>query len=125
MLISQRALLGFQSLRRDVDRGVDQVFLRVEAKATGRQVTVKREQQPQLFDRLCEAIVLMAGMLTVAMMQRNNEQVPLLSAGVSTHRIVAPVIGCACFMMARTILKFLLRRQWTATWRVRSYARRD
>ena len=47
---------------------------------------------PQFFDRLCEAIVLLAAMFTVAMMQRNNEQLPLLSAGVSTHRIVAPVL---------------------------------
>jgi lipopolysaccharide export system permease protein len=59
---------------------------------------------PQFFDRLCEAIVLLAGMFTVAMMQRNNEQLPLLSAGVSTHRIVAPIIGCACFMMTLTTL---------------------
>jgi lipopolysaccharide export system permease protein len=59
---------------------------------------------PQFFDRLCEAIVLLAGMFTVAMMQRNNEQLPLLSAGVSTHRIVAPVVCCACFMMTLTAL---------------------
>jgi lipopolysaccharide export system permease protein len=59
---------------------------------------------PQFFDRLCEAIVLLAGMFTVAMMQRNNEQIPLLSAGVSTHRIVTPVVLCACFMMTMTVL---------------------
>ena len=55
----------------------------------------------QIFDRLCEAIVLLAGMFTVAMMQRNNEQLPLLSAGVPTQRIVAPVLLCAC-QAART-----------------------
>ena len=59
---------------------------------------------PQVFDRLCEAIVLLAGMFTVAMMQRNNEQLPLLSAGVSTHRIVTSIVCCACFMMTITIL---------------------
>lgn len=59
---------------------------------------------PQFFDRLCEAIVLLAAMFTVAMMQRNNEQVPLLSAGVPTQRIVAPVLLCACFMMTLTVL---------------------
>lgn len=59
---------------------------------------------PQFFDRLCEAIVLLAAMFTVAMMQRNNEQVPLLSAGVSTQRIVMPVVLCACFMMTLTVL---------------------
>jgi lipopolysaccharide export system permease protein len=54
---------------------------------------------PQLFDRLCEAIVLMAGMFTVAMMQRNNEHLPLLSAGVPTQRIVAPILLCAFVML--------------------------
>jgi lipopolysaccharide export system permease protein len=38
------------------------------------------------------------------MMQRNNEQVPLLSAGVPTQRIVAPVVVCACVMMTLTVL---------------------
>ena len=67
---------------------------------------------PQFFDRLCEAIVLLAAMFTVAMMQRNNEQVPLLSAGVSTHRIVSPVLFCACFMMTMTVLnqEFIIPR---------------
>src|SRR5436190_21420082 len=46
----------------------------------------------QIFDRLCEAIVLLAAMFTVAWMQRNNELLPLLSAGVSTRRVVQPVL---------------------------------
>ena len=74
------------------------------AKVVARIVSYYGFRIPQFFDRLCEAIVLLAGMFTVAMMQRNNEQLPLLSAGVSTHRIVAPVIGCACFMMTMTVL---------------------
>ncbi len=57
-----------------------------------------------IFDRLCEVIVLLAAMFTVALMQRNNEQVPLLSAGVSTRRIIAPVLGCACFMLTLAVL---------------------
>lgn len=61
-------------------------------------------RMPQFFDRMCEAIVLLAAMFTVAMMQRNNEQVPLLSAGVSTRRIVAPVLVCACVMLGLTVL---------------------
>ncbi len=59
---------------------------------------------PQIFDRLCEAIVLLAAMFTVALMQRNNEQVPLLSAGVSTRRIVAPVLLCAFSMLSLAVL---------------------
>src|ERR1022692_4368208 len=38
----------------------------------------------QIFDRLCESVVLLAGMFTLAWMQRNNELLPLLSAGGST-----------------------------------------
>jgi lipopolysaccharide export system permease protein len=56
------------------------------------------------FDRLCEYIVLLAAVFTVAWMQRNNEQVPLLSAGISTRRIVAPVILSASFMLFLTLL---------------------
>ena len=40
----------------------------------------------QYFDRLCEAITLLAAMFTVAWIQRNNELMPLLSAGVPTRR---------------------------------------
>jgi lipopolysaccharide export system permease protein len=53
----------------------------------------------QIFDRLCEPVVLLAGMFTVAWMQRNNELLPYLSAGVSTRRVVAPVLMCAFGMM--------------------------
>src|SRR5579872_6958279 len=58
----------------------------------------------QIFDRLCEAIVLLAAMFTVAWMQRNNEQVPLLSAGISTRRIVIPVLACAWLMLSLTVV---------------------
>ena len=58
----------------------------------------------QIFDRLCEAVVLLAGMFTVAWMQRNNELLPLLSAGVSTRRVVMPVILCASAMMGLVVV---------------------
>src|SRR5262249_41073614 len=54
---------------------------------------------PQLFDRLCEAISLLAAMFTIVMMMRNNEHLPLLSAGVPTRRIIAPVLACSCLML--------------------------
>ena len=57
----------------------------------------------QIFDRLCEAVVLLAGMFTVAWMQRNNELLPLLSAGISTRRAVQPVILCAFAMMGLVV----------------------
>src|SRR5215471_18831161 len=59
---------------------------------------------PRIFDRLCEAITLLAAMFTVAMMQRNNELLPLLSAGVSTRRAVAPVLLAASGMLGLSIL---------------------
>jgi lipopolysaccharide export system permease protein len=58
----------------------------------------------QIFDQLCEVIVLLAAMFTMAWMQRNNELLPLLSAGVSTHRVVLPVLLCACFMLSLAVL---------------------
>src|SRR5437588_2520521 len=66
----------------------------------------------QIFDRLCEAIVLLAAMFTVALLQRNNELLPLLSAGVSTRRVVRPVLLSAFLMLGLTILnqEFLLPR---------------
>lgn len=54
---------------------------------------------PQIFDRLCEAIVLLAAMFTVAWMQRSNELLPLLSAGMSTRRVVMPVLLSAFVML--------------------------
>ena len=69
-------------------------------------------QSIRYFDQMCEAIVLLAAMFTVAWMQRNNELLPLLSAGVSTRRVVTPVLGCACAMLSLTALnqEFLIPR---------------
>lgn len=57
-----------------------------------------------IFDRLSEAIVLMAAMFTVAWMQRNNEILPLLSAGVSTRRIIRPVLFASSAMVFLAVL---------------------
>jgi lipopolysaccharide export system permease protein len=59
---------------------------------------------PQIFNHLCEAICLLAGMFTVAWMQRNNELLPLLSAGVSTRRVVRPVLLSACLVMGLCVI---------------------
>ena len=58
----------------------------------------------KIFDQLSEPIVLMAAMFTIAWMQRCNEQFPLLSAGVSTQRIVLPVLVCAAFMLGLMVV---------------------
>jgi lipopolysaccharide export system permease protein len=52
-----------------------------------------------IFDRLSEAIVLLAAMFTVAWMQRSNELLPQLSAGVSTRRVIRPVLFSACALV--------------------------
>lgn len=57
----------------------------------------------QIFDLLCEEIILLAAMFTVAWMQRNNELLPLLSAGVSAHRVVRPVLLSATAMLGLTV----------------------
>lgn len=58
----------------------------------------------QIFDRLNEAIALLAAMFTVAWMQRNNELVPFLSAGVRAQRVVRPILMVACAMLGLGIL---------------------
>lgn len=58
----------------------------------------------QIFDRLSEVITLLAATFTVALVQRNNELLPLLSAGVPTRRVVFPVLGGACLMLFLSVL---------------------
>jgi lipopolysaccharide export system permease protein len=58
----------------------------------------------QYFDRMCEAMILLAAMFTVAQTQRNNELLPLLSAGVSTHRVIRPVLFCGVLFLAVSVL---------------------
>jgi lipopolysaccharide export system permease protein len=53
----------------------------------------------QIFDRLSEAICLLAAMFTVAWTQRSNELLPQLSAGVPTHRVIRPVLIGACLVL--------------------------
>jgi len=51
--------------------------------------------QSQFFDQLCGVIGMMAAIFTVTWMQRNNEQLAILAAGVSTHRAIRPVLVSA------------------------------
>jgi lipopolysaccharide export system permease protein len=51
---------------------------------------------PQVFDLMAEPIALLAATFTVSWMQKNNEMLPQLSAGIPTRRIIRPVlIGAA------------------------------
>jgi lipopolysaccharide export system permease protein len=58
----------------------------------------------QYYDRLCEAISLLASMFTVAWTQRSNELIPMLSAGVSTHRFLRPIFFGATMMLGLGIV---------------------
>lgn len=48
--------------------------------------------QSQYFDQLCGVIGMMAAIFTVTWMQKNNEQLAMLAAGISTHRAIVPVL---------------------------------
>lgn len=58
----------------------------------------------QYYDRLCEALSLLAAMFTVAWTQRNNEIIPMLSAGVSTQRILRPIFLGSGLMLGIGVL---------------------
>jgi lipopolysaccharide export system permease protein len=49
--------------------------------------------QSLFFDYLCGVIGMMAAIFTVTWMQRNNEQLAILAAGISTHRAIRPVLA--------------------------------
>ncbi len=70
----------------------------------GHIVTYYTYRSSKIFDLLSEAIVLLGAMFTVAWMQRNNELLPLISGGVSTQRVVRPVVYSACLMLGLAVL---------------------
>ncbi|WP_237170764.1 LptF/LptG family permease [Paludisphaera borealis] len=49
-------------------------------------------RQADFFDKLGSVISMMAAIFTVTWMQRANEQLAMLAAGISTHRMIMPVI---------------------------------
>ncbi len=66
-----------------------------------------------IFDRLCSVILLLAATFTLAWMQRQNELVPLLSAGVSTKRVMQPIyMGCFLFLILQTVNREVLIPQF-------------
>lgn len=65
-----------------------------------------------IFDRLCSVIMLLAATFTISWLQRQNELVPLLSAGVPIHRILRPVyIGSLAFLSLQIINREVLMPQ--------------
>ena len=59
--------------------------------------------QSQFFDQLCGVIGMMAAIFTVTWMQRNNEQLAMLAAGVSTHRAIVPVLVSSIIVSALSV----------------------
>jgi lipopolysaccharide export system permease protein len=49
-------------------------------------------RQSLFFDYLCGVIGMMAAIFTVTWMQRNNEHLAILAAGISTQRAIRPVL---------------------------------
>jgi lipopolysaccharide export system permease protein len=47
------------------------------------------------YDRLCGVIVMMAAIFTVTWMQKNNELLAMLAAGIGTKRVIRPVLIAA------------------------------
>src|SRR5579872_3332902 len=65
---------------------------------------------PQVFDLLAEPIALVAATFTVSWMQKNNEMLPQLSAGIPTRRIILPVLmgGLVTISLAPLNQEFLI-----------------
>ncbi len=56
------------------------------------------------YDRLCGVITMMAAIFTVTWMQKNNELLAMLAAGISTRRVVIPVIVSAALVSVVAVL---------------------
>lgn len=87
-------------------RHMNKTFTETAAMYYGYQVVL-------IFDRLCSVIMLLAATFTIAWLQRQNELVPLLSAGVPTSRVLRPVfLGSLFFMLLQTANREILMPQF-------------
>jgi lipopolysaccharide export system permease protein len=56
------------------------------------------------YDRLCGVITMMAAIFTVTWMQRNNELLAMLAAGISTRRVIRPVLISAVVVSSLAVI---------------------
>jgi len=56
------------------------------------------------YDRLCGVIAMMAAIFTVTWMQRNNELLAMLAAGISTRRVIRPVLVSAILVSGLAVV---------------------
>lgn len=62
-----------------------------------------------IFDRLCPVILPLAATFTISWMRKNNELVPMLSAGIPLHRLLRPIyIGCLFFVGIQVLNRELM-----------------
>ncbi len=57
----------------------------------------------EFYDRLCGVLTMMAAIFTVTWMQRNNELLAMLAAGIGTRRVIRPVLISAVLVSAIAI----------------------
>ena len=62
-------------------------------------------RQSLFFDQLSGVIGMMAAIFTVTWMQRNNEQLAMLAAGISTHRAIRPVLVSSVFVSGISVVQ--------------------
>jgi len=56
------------------------------------------------YDRLCGVITMMAAIFTVTWMQKNNELLAMLSAGIGTRRVIRPVLISAVLVSSLAVV---------------------
>lgn len=59
---------------------------------------------PAFYDRLCGVITMMAAIFTVTWMQKNNELIAMMAAGLSAQRVIRPVIISAALVSGVAVL---------------------
>jgi lipopolysaccharide export system permease protein len=60
--------------------------------------------QSQYFDHLSGVIGMMAAVFAVTFMQRHNEQLAMLAAGISTHRAIRPVLLASVLVSSLVVI---------------------
>ncbi len=56
------------------------------------------------YDQLCGIIIMMAAIFTVTWMQKNNELIAMLAAGISTYRVIRPVYIAAVLVCGLAVV---------------------
>jgi lipopolysaccharide export system permease protein len=90
----------------DAFANLDEFYKRADGaselfRAMGRYYLVR---QSQFFDHLSGVIGMMAAVFTVTWMQRNNEQLAILAAGISTHRAIRPVLYSSVLVSSLVVI---------------------